>query len=355
MNAIALLQENLPESIEAAWIEDEADRFYLTGMKSSAGAVLVTRSAAWLLIDFRYVEEAEAEVKNCTVLEQKDLFAQAASLLRESGVKRLSVLSSRLTVSRFREMAARLPDVALDASGALDRLLASLRAHKCAEEAGWHREAQRITDETFTHICGFIRPGLTEIEIAQEIGTTLTRLGSDDKTFNFIVASGPNSSLPHGFATHRRVEPGDFITMDFGAVKNGRLADMTRTVALGAVSAEQKKVYDVVLEAQKRAFEKIRPGVPCREVDSAARSYIYSMGYEGCFSHGLGHSVGVEVHEDPRFNETDETPLAPGTVITVEPGVYLKHRFGVRIEDMVLVTPDGFEDFTKSEKTLIIL
>ena len=127
-------------------------------MKSSAGTVLVTRAAAWLLIDFRYVEEAEAKVKNCTVLEQKNLFAQAASLLRESGVKRLSVLSSRLTVSRFREMAARLPDVALDASGALDRLLASLRAHKCAEEAGWHREAQRITDETFTHICGLYPP-----------------------------------------------------------------------------------------------------------------------------------------------------------------------------------------------------
>ena len=135
MNAIALLQENLPESIEAAWIEDEADRFYLTGMKSSAGTVLVTRAAAWLLIDFRYVEEAEAKVKNCTVLEQKNLFAQAASLLRESGVKRLSVLSSQLTVSRFREMAARLPDVALDASGALDRLLDGI-GRKNAEKHG---------------------------------------------------------------------------------------------------------------------------------------------------------------------------------------------------------------------------
>lgn len=355
MNAIADLQKQMPEGMEAAWIADEADRFYFTGMKSSAGALLITRKKAWLLIDFRYFEEAERKVRSCTVLEQKDLYAQAAELLRGAQVKTLSLLASRVTVQTRREMARCLEDVSLDDSGRLDQLVASLRACKGEEEAAWHREAQRITDETFRHVCGFIRPGLTEIEIAQEIGTTLTRLGSDDKTFCFIVASGANSSLPHGFATRKQVEPGDFITMDFGAVVNGRLADMTRTVALGSVSDEQKQVYETVLEAQKRAFEKIRPGAVCRDVDAAARRFIYSKGYEGCFSHGLGHSVGVEVHEDPRFNEICETPLAPGHVMTVEPGIYLKNRFGVRIEDMIRITPDGFENFTKSEKKLLIL
>lgn len=135
--------------------------------------------------------------------------------------------------------------------------------------------------------------------MAREIGVTLTRLGSDDKNFNFIVASGPNSSLPHGFATSRLIQKGDFVTMDFGAVCGGYLADMTRTVAVGSVSEEQRHVYETVREAQKRAFDKIRPGAACSEVDAAARKFIYQEGYEGCFSHGLGHSVGVEVHENP--------------------------------------------------------
>ena len=144
---------------------------------------------------------------------------------------------------------------------------------------------------------------LIHIYIAREIGVTLAALGSDDKNFNFIVASGSNSSLPHGFATNRLVRKGDFVTMDFGAVYGGYLADMTRTVAVGSVTDEQRRVYETVKEAQKRAFDKIRPGAICREVDAAARDYIYQQGYEGCFSHGLGHSVGVEVHENPRFNE----------------------------------------------------
>ncbi len=218
-----------------------------------------------------------------------------------------------------------------------------------------HRKAQQITDHTFSHICGYIRPGVTETDIAREIGVTLAALGSDDKNFNFIVASGSNSSLPHGFATNRLVRKGDFVTMDFGAVYGGYLADMTRTVAVGSVTDEQRRVYETVKEAQKRAFDKIRPGAICREVDAAARDYIYQQGYEGCFSHGLGHSVGVEVHENPRFNEICTDRLIPGIAITVEPGIYLKKRFGVRIEDMIVVRENGFENLTKSPKDLIIL
>lgn len=339
----------------AALLQDAANRFYLTGMKSSAGTVLVTAEKAWLIIDFRYLEEARRKVRNCIIIEEKQKYAQMRELLAAEGITELCVHAGRTSLAEYRSMEAALPDITLDGSEALARRMDKLRRHKDEEEIGCHRRAQQITDHTFAHICHFIRPGMTELDVAREIGVTLTRLGSEERTFQFIVASGPNSSLPHGFATNRMIQKGDFVTMDFGAVWGGYLADMTRTIAVGSVTQEQRKVYDTVLEAQKRAFDVIRPGVCCRDVDAAARNYIYRQGYRGCFSHGLGHSVGVEVHEDPRFNEVCRDMLTEGTVITVEPGIYLWERFGVRIEDMIVVQEGGFENLTQSPKELIIL
>ncbi len=355
MDNIEKLQETMPSFVDAVLIQDPANRFYLTKMKSSAGTVLVTRKEAWLLIDFRYLEEAEKKVQNCAVLEAKELYLQLQTLLKENNIQNLAVLDDRMTLKEYRRLREGIPGIQINSGKEISAWIEEIRMRKDEQEIDFHRQAQQITDQTFAYICGLIRPGVTELEIAREIGTHLTELGSDDRHFNFIVASGPNSSLPHGFATSRRIQNGDFVTMDFGAVSGGYLADMTRTIAVGKVSAEQKKVYEIVKEAQQRAFEKIMPGVVCRDVDAAARNFIYAQGYQGCFSHGLGHSVGVEVHENPRFNESCQTKLAPGIVITVEPGIYLKQRFGVRIEDMVAVTANGFENLTKSPKELIIL
>lgn len=355
MDKIAMLQKAMPESMEAAVFRDPANRFYLTGMKSSAGTVLVTKKHSWLIIDFRYFEEAERKVGNCQVIEEKGLYGQIKGLLDAEGVRELSVHAEVMSLGEFGRMKEALAGITLDESMRLSKLMEELRSGKDEEEIACHRKAQEITDHTFDHICGYIKPGLTEIDVAREIGVTLTALGSDDKTFQFIVASGPNSSLPHGFATNRMIREGDFVTMDFGAVRGGYLADMTRTVAVGSVSEEQRRVYEIVREAQRRAFDRIRPGAVCREVDQAARSYIYGQGYEGCFTHGLGHSVGVEVHENPRFNEVCTDRLKEGIVITVEPGIYLKGRFGVRIEDMVVVRENGFENLTRSPHELIVL
>lgn len=354
-NKIKLLQNAMPDDMEAAIFRDTANRFYLTGMKSSAGTVLVTRKSSWLIIDFRYFEEAERKVRNCQVIEEKRLYEQVRELLAEEGIRRVFVHRENLSLGEYRRMQEALRESELDGSGRLADLMADLRSRKDEGEIACHRKAQEITDHTFDHICGYIRPGLSEIDVAREIGITLTALGSDDKNFNFIVASGPNGSLPHGFATNRLIRDGDLVTMDFGAVRDGYLADMTRTVAVGRVNEEQRKVYETVREAQKRAFDVIRPGVVCREVDRAARNYIYSQGYEGCFTHGLGHSVGVEVHENPRFNEICDDSLREGTVITVEPGIYLKGRLGVRIEDMIVVRKNGFENLTGSTHELLIL
>lgn len=355
MDNIRKLQQALPDQIEAILIQDAANRFYLTGMKSSAGTVLITKEKAWLIIDFRYFEEAQQKVKNCTVIEEQHLFHQVSAMLLKTGIRKLSIHSGRMTISQWRQMKEAMPQIEIDATNQFAEVIDGIRKEKDETEIENHRHAQQITDTVFSQICGFIRPGITELEIAQEIGTSLTKLGSDDRHFNFIVASGPNSSLPHGFATNRPVQNGDFVTMDFGAVCGGYLADMTRTVAVGFVTEEQRKIYNIVLEAQKRAFEKIRSGVICREVDAEARNYIYGQGYQGCFSHGLGHSIGVEVHENPRFNEICEERLRPGMVITVEPGIYLRGRYGVRIEDMIVIQDNGFENLTKSPKELIIL
>lgn len=345
----------MPDSMEAAVFRDQANRFYLTGMKSSAGTVLVTRKHSWLIIDFRYLEEAERKVSNCQVIEEKEIYAQIKNLLGEEGVSRISVHREVLSLGEYHRMEESLTGFSIDGSGQLAELMEKLRCQKDEDEIDRHKKAQEITDHTFDHICGYLRPGLSEIDVAREIGVTLTALGSDDKNFSFIVASGPNSSLPHGFATSRLIGKGDLVTMDFGAVRGGYLADMTRTVAVGSVTEEQRRVYETVREAQKRAFDKIRPGAICREVDQAARSYIYGQGYEGCFTHGLGHSVGVEVHENPRFNEICTDRLQEGIVITVEPGIYLKGRFGVRIEDMIVIRENGFENLTRSPHELIVL
>lgn len=357
MDKIKQLQQAIRSSdtVEAALLQDEANRFYLTGMRSSAGAVLVSAAKAWLIIDFRYLEEAERKVKNCIIIEERQMDVQIQELLVTEGISSLSVHTGRITLDRFLHLEAALCRIVLDGSDTLGKIMDQLRRNEEEEEIACHRKAQQITDHTFSHICNVIRPGMTELDVAEEIGITLTRLGSDERSFHFIVASGPNGSLPHGFATNRMIRKGDLITMDFGAVWGGYLADMTRTVALGRITQEQRRVYDTVREAQERAFDVIRPGVCCLDVDAAARSYIDQQGYRGCFSHGLGHSVGVEVHEEPRFNEVCQDLLTEGIVITVEPGIYLKNKFGVRIEDMIVIRDGGFENLTKSPKELISL
>ena len=216
-------------------------------------------------------------------------------------------------------------------------------------------DPEKYIEEQSKYILERINPGRTEREIMLDMEFYLRKQGSRGVAFDFIVVSGKNSSLPHGVPTDKEIEAGDFITMDFGAVVNGYCSDMTRTVAIHEVTEEQREVYNTVLEAQNKAFDMIRPGTPCIEIDQAARNHIYQRGYEGCFGHGLGHSIGVEVHESPCFNTRDHTLLQPGMILSVEPGIYLPERFGVRIEDMVHITADGFENLTASPKDLIIL
>ena len=240
-------------------------------------------------------------------------------------------------------------------SDRFDKALRDMRSVKNEDEINAIKAAQKMTDDTFTYIIERISAGRTERDVMLDMEFYMRRMGSEGVSFDFIVVSGKNSSLPHGVPTDKKIENGDFLTMDFGAIVNGYHSDMTRTVAVGNISEEQRRVYDTVLKAQLAAIDAVKPGVVCRDIDKIARDIIYGAGYEGCFGHGLGHSVGVEIHEKPLFNTRCDTVLKEGTVMTVEPGIYLENKFGVRIEDMVVAVKDGCKILTNSRKDLIIL
>ena len=340
---------------EALLITSGANRFYLTGFESSAGQIFITADSAEFLIDFRYVEKARSVVTSCTVSLSERADSELLERCRRSDIKTLYLEADTVSVARHAALSSLLEGVTVSTSDKFDRLIELQRSVKSAGELELIRQSQQLTDETFTYILDHIRPGRTEKDIMLDMEFYMRRKGSEGVSFDFIVVSGKNSSLPHGVPTDKQIENGDFVTMDFGAAIGGYRADMTRTVAVGSVSDEQTRVYNTVLEAQTAALKAVKSGIVCKDIDKIARDIIYSAGYEGCFGHGLGHSVGIEIHENPAFNTRCETVLLPGTVMTVEPGIYLENRFGVRIEDMVYVTDDGCINLTESEKKLIVL
>lgn len=349
------LQRELPPQADAVLIISDVNRRYYTGMASSAGTLLVTRSAAELVIDFRYIEKAKAVAQGCGVTLQQSLFQQIRAFAESYGVKTLAVETQHMTVSEFEGWKEALPGVTMLSGKLLDPIILSHRSVKSPEELAVMRQAQAITDRSFSELLNFIRAGRTEREVANELEYLMRKFGGDGLAFDTIAVSGKNSSMPHGVPTEKPLEPGDFLTLDFGALKDGYCSDMTRTVAIGHIGDEQQKVYETVLNAQNKAFEVIKAGASCRMVDGSARSLIEDAGYKGCFGHALGHSLGLEIHEEPRFSPLTEAFAAAGNVLSVEPGIYLEGKFGVRIEDAVVVTEEGFENLAHSPKQLMIL
>lgn len=348
------VSENLRTG-EAALITSDANRFYLTGFNSSAGCVLVTKESAYFLIDFRYFEKAKNTVTSCETVLLEGLSRNLSELFKKHNIKKLYVETYALSFNDFGRYSKMFENIEISDDCKLDILLQDMRCRKSSQELENIKKAQQLTDETFSYILDHIKIGKSEREIMLDMEFFMRKQGSEGVSFDFIVVSGKNSSLPHGVPTNKLIENGDFITMDFGAVVNGYRSDMTRTVAVGSVTDEQKKVYDTVLLAQKEALKAIAPEKVCKDIDAVARNIINNAGYEGCFGHGLGHSVGIEIHENPAFNTQCETVLQSGMIMTVEPGIYIEDKFGVRIEDMVCVTEDGCVNLTKSTKDLIVL
>ncbi len=350
---IKKLQEKL-ENNQAFLISSPENRRYLTGFESSDGYLLVTKNEAIFLIDSRYIEAAQSIITECSEITLlTSLSAQLREYAEKLGIEKLFTESERLSVSEFKRFCEIIPCecVAERADDEID----ALRREKNSEEKGKILEAQAIAEKAFDYVLGFIKEGVTEREIALTLDFFMLKNGAQAISFETIAVSGKNSSMPHGVPSDKKTEKGDFITMDFGAVVDGYHSDMTRTVAVGAVSSKQAQVYETVLSAQEKCLESLKAGVTCKDADAAARDVIKSAGYGDFFGHGTGHGVGIEIHEAPRLSPKSGQTLKIGDVVTVEPGIYLPGEFGVRIEDMAYITENGFENMTKSEKSLIIL
>jgi len=340
---------------EAFLVVSDINRLYLTGFKSSAGAVLLTKNTADTFLDFRYFEKAKKEIKDLNIILTKKLYSQIKEILLSTAVKTVYIETDYVNLESFFLIKSALSDFEVSEDSTFSNLIKKMRFIKTDEEIALIKEAQKITDKAFLHILNFISDKKTEKEIALELEFFMRRLSSEGVSFDTIAVSGKNSSLPHGVPTDKRVDIGDFVTMDFGAVIKGYRSDMTRTVAVGRINEKQRFVYDTVLKAQLKALEKIKPNTVCKDIDKVARDFISDAGFGENFGHGLGHSVGLEIHESPAFNTKDETPLEKGMVLTVEPGIYIENEFGVRIEDMVVITDKDYVNLTESDKNLIIL
>lgn len=346
---------NILEKNQAAIIINNSNRLYFTGFSSSAGAVIITRETAYFLIDFRYFEKAKSTVTYINVILCNSLTEQLKEILETHEITDLLLETDSVNLDFYARLKEALPEINISSEDKLSKKISELRSIKSPEELKLIESAQNLTDDTFSYILNYIKEGKTEKEIMLLMEFYIRKKGSEGVSFDFIVVSGKNSSLPHGVPTEKPIKNGDFVTMDFGAIVSGYHSDMTRTVALGNVNNKQREVYNIVLEAQLKALENIKPKEKCCDIDKIARDIITDKGYGGCFGHGLGHSVGLNIHESPAFNTRDDTLLEKGMVITVEPGIYIENEFGVRIEDMVYITDTAYKNLTQSPKELLIL
>lgn len=358
MNPIERLTERLihGDSKKAVLVHSGPNRYYLTSFPSSAGILLLTAEKAYYILDFRYAEAARAKSKGAEVVDLGKLEDTLGGLLTKHGVGEVYMEYTALpygTAMRYKKICEAAGAAAIFDS-TLDDALRAQRIIKTEEEIAKIAAAQAITDEAFKHILTFIREGVTEREIALELEFFMRKIGADGNAFNPIVVTGTNGSQCHGVPGDTAVRNGDLITMDFGARLGGYNSDMTRTVAVGEISDEQRDIYNTVLKAQVAAINGIKAGVRCCEIDKIARDIIETP-YPDTFGHSLGHGVGFEIHEWPGFSKVDTTLTEPGMVITVEPGIYVAGKCGVRIEDMIVVTEDGCRNLTHSPKELIIL
>lgn len=348
--AVKLIEE---KSLDALILSDGYNMRYLSGFSGAAGYLYISPQRRIILTDSRYTVQAREESQGFEVMEVSGNYIDALNGLLETDLARIvGIEDLTMTCHEYLQMKEK---------GWMKELVPltdsvnKLRMVKTAEELKKIAMAEAIGDKAFAHILDFIRPGQTEMDVANELGYQMRSLGAQNLSFETIAASGENSAKPHAVPSDRKIKNGDFLTMDFGCIYEGYCSDMTRTIVVGKASEEQKKIYTTVLHAQLEALKTIHAGVTGCAVDKAARDLIAEAGYGKCFGHGLGHSVGLYIHEDPRFSPAYTTVIPENVTMTVEPGIYVEGLGGVRIEDLVVVKKGGYENFTHSPKQLIEL
>jgi Xaa-Pro aminopeptidase len=350
-NRINKLKEAISlKGIDNFLVSKPENQVYLTGFPSSNCHLIFTRENNFLLTDFRYIEAARelSPLYNIILIDAEiTLF----SFLKEMGLKELAIEESYITYKEYKRLQEEVGCSLVPGDGIVE----DIRVIKDAAEIEAIKKAQNIADKGFLHMINYLKPGIREREAALELEIFLRKEGALALSFDTILISGTRTSLPHGTPTDKYLEEGDFVTMDFGCVVGGYCSDMTRTVALGKVSHEQREVNEIVLEAQRAGCSAIKAGVSCKDADKACRDIISQKGYGEFFGHGTGHGVGMEVHEKPTLNSRSAETLKENMVVTIEPGIYLPQKFGVRIEDLAIVTASGIINLVESEKELIII
>ena len=357
MNHFARIAARLEEQgLDAVLLTEEANRFYASGFRTAGtdGMALVTRRGNYYFTDSRYTEAAERQVRDAQIREagrSRGYLALLGEVIAREGITRMGFDDGAMTVRDSERYRRGLKCRLVPASGWLEEL----RAVKDLEELEIMTAAQRIAEKALTEVYNDIRPGVTEREIAARIQYLILHHGAEDKSFDPIVVSGANGSLPHGVPSEKEIRSGEFVTIDMGCVYHGYCSDMTRTVAVGSVTEEMRTVYETVLSAQRAGIAAARAGVTGRAVDAAARAVIAAAGYGAYFGHSFGHGVGVEIHEAPNAAPSNEQPLPARAVISAEPGIYLPGKLGVRIEDVLYLTEEGCRNLTEMPKELLIL
>ena len=339
--------------LDAMMITSAPGEFYAAGFRGE-GVAVVTADKTWYYTDSRYIEAANQLVTGAEIgmIETGVTYRQLVeAIVKKAGIKHMGFEENYMSVAEFNLWRADVTAELIPASDILDQL----RMVKDEDELAVMREAQRITDEAFTEILNDIKPGAAECEIAAKLTYLMASKGAERNSFDPIVACGANGSKPHAIPSQARIQKGQFVTMDFGCVFGGYCSDMTRTVAVGQPSDEMKLVYDTVLKAQLAGIAAAHGGVTGAEIHNIAAKVIADAGYGGYFGHGFGHSLGIEIHENPRFSPLWDKVIPAGACLSAEPGIYLPGKFGVRIEDVIMLTEDGCIDITHSPKELIIL
>ena len=344
----------LDGEVDGLLLTSRYSRHYGAEFDIAEGVAIVTKAGCRYFTDSRYIESAEKNLKGFEVLmvdSGHSYFQRLNDAIADFGVTALGYEEDYLTVAELRGYESNLKARLVP----FNKPIHDFRASKEDWELALMRKAQDITDKAFAEVLPRIRVGMTELELQAELIYCMYKNGGTGLAFDPIVVSGPNTSLPHGVAGERKIQAGDFVTMDFGASYMGYCSDMTRTVAVGFATEEMKQVYATVLEAQTRAIAASKAGVTGVYVDGIARKVIADAGYGEYFGHGYGHSLGLEIHEAPNMNTRNQEPLPLNAVCSAEPGIYLPGKFGVRIEDVTILKEDGAIDITASPKNLIIV
>lgn len=340
------------EQLEALLITNPYNRRYITGFTGTAGAALITAEDALLITDFRYTTQATEQAPQFQVVEHKQpLLKEVASIVENRNIRIAGFEKNDVTYGLFEVMKKEIPAELKPVSGLIEKL----RLIKTEDEINIIKAAAEIADAAFEHILSYIKPGIKEIDVSNELEIFMRKQGATSSSFDIIVASGHRSALPHGVASDKLIQSGELVTLDFGALYKGYCSDITRTVAVGEISGELEEIYRTVLDAQLKGMEGIKAGITSRQADALTRDHINEAGYGDYFGHSTGHGLGLEVHEGPALSHRSEQILKAGMVVTVEPGIYVDGIGGCRIEDDTVITSEGNIPLTASPKHLIKL